>query len=246
MVLRSTDTPPETGATDGSERERIRRVYDGYASSSKHRRIWADTPASRFLLDAKWARIAALLQEAQFDPGAGVCLDIGAGGGDDCSRITGLAVPDDGIVGMDLLVPRLMQSRRAYPWLRVLQGDARHLPFREESLSLVYQSTMLSSVLDASLRRSVFGEIGRVIRPGGFFLSFDTRYPNPWNPHTRPVRVAELRAAFTGWRLWIRSANGIPQLIRLLAPVSLALCRAVESLPVLRSHLLVLTRKPEA
>jgi ubiquinone/menaquinone biosynthesis C-methylase UbiE len=175
-----------------------------------------------------------------------MCLDIGAGGGDDCSRMTGVGLPRHRIVGVDLLARRLRDSRRSHPWLSVIQGDARHLPFRPGSLSLVYQSTMLSSVLDGALRKDILAEIVRVLRPGGHFLSFDTRYRNPWNPHTRPVPASELREAFAGWRLWIRSANGIPQLIRLLAPVSLALCRAVESLPVLRSHLLVLARKPEA
>jgi len=246
MPSPSADTSLGTNGSDSIERERICKVYDGYASSEKHRRMWADTPASRFMLEGKRARIATLLREAQFDPRGGMCLDVGAGGGDDCNWITGIGVPGDRIVGMDLLQQSLRRAQESQPWLAVIQGDARHLPFREGVLSLVYQSTMLSSVLEGGLRRGMLAEVGRVLRPGGFFLSYDTRYPNPWNPNTRPLRALELRAAFTGWQLWIRSANGIPHLIRLLAPVSLALCRVVESIPPLRSHLLVLARKPRS
>ena len=229
---------------DTTEHERIRKVYDDYASSDKHKRIWGNSAASRFMHQAKWRDIADVLHEARFDARAGAVLDIGAGGGAECSRLRDVGVPEDRLVGMDLLKRLAAQARRAHPWLASIQGDARRLPFRGESVALVYQSTMLSSVLDPDLRRDMLAEIGRVLRPGGHFLSYDTRYPNPWNPNTRPLRAGELRAAFPGWRFWIRSTNGIPQIIRLLAPLSMTLCRAVERIPPLRSHLRVLARKP--
>ena len=244
MHPQSADRPPGTDEAERSERTRIRDVYDGYAASDKYRRLWADTAASRFMVERKWEGIASLLREARFDPRSGPCLDVGAGSGDDCTRIKDIGVPGDMIVGMDLLGRALQRARLAHPWLALLQGDAGRLPFRADSLALVYQSTMLSSVLDRGWRRTVLAEVGRVLRPGGYFLSFDTRYPNPWNRHTRPLPASELRAAFPGWGVWIRSANGIPQILRLLAPISLGLCRAVESLPALRSHLLVVARKP--
>ena len=244
MVLRSTDTSPPSRDADLREQARIREVYDGYATSEKHRRIWTDNAASRFMQESKWTRIAGLLQEACLDPTAGMCLDLGAGGGDECRWIQAVGVPGDQIVGLDLLEGHLRLARRAVPWVKLIQGDARHLPFPEGRFSLVYQSTMLSSVLDRGLRSIILKEVGRVLRPGGLFVSFDTRYPNPWNPNTRPLSAQELRAAFAEWRIWARSVNGIPQLIRLLAPVSLSLCRLVESIPPLRSHLLFVARKP--
>jgi len=83
-----------------------------------------------------------------------------------------------------------------------------------------------------------------VMTPGGIFLSYDTRYPNPWNRHTRPLPAPELSRAFEGWFMETWSLTGLPPLLRLLAPWSLPLCRALESVPVLRSHLLTLARKP--
>jgi ubiquinone/menaquinone biosynthesis C-methylase UbiE len=244
MHPQSADGPPGPNDAEHSERSRVRDVYDAYAASDKYRRLWADTAANRFMVERKWEGIAGLLREARFVPAAGPCLDVGAGSGEDCTRMREIGVPGDQIMGMDLLRPPVRRARMAHPWLALLQGDAGRLPFRNDSLSLVYQSTMLSSILDQGWRRTMLGEAARVLRPGGLFLSFDTRYPNPWNANTRPLRARELREAFRGWRLWVRSVNGIPQLLRLLAPVSLTLCHAIESIPPLRSHLLVVARKP--
>ncbi len=83
-----------------------------------------------------------------------------------------------------------------------------------------------------------------VLRPGGAFISYDMRYPNPWNRHTRRLALSELRSAFAGWKLSTESVTGIPQIIRPLSRVSLQLCRLVEAVPIFRSHLLAFARKP--
>jgi SAM-dependent methyltransferase len=127
--------------------------------------------------------------------------------------------------------------------VRPLLGHAAYLPIATGSVGTVYQSLMLSSVLDAALRRRIYAEIARVLAPGGWFLSYDTRYPNPWNPNTRPVLLAELRDAFAGWRQRHRTLTGLPPLIRWLAPLSRTLCRALEAIPPLRSHRLFLAEK---
>jgi SAM-dependent methyltransferase len=103
---------------------------------------------------------------------------------------------------------------------------------------------MISSVLDSRLRERIFAEIGRILRPGGVFISYDTRYPNPWNSNTRPVRLGELRRAFGGWRQSTESITGIPQIVRVLAPLSVAAGRLVGTLPPLRSHRLFVAVKP--
>jgi ubiquinone/menaquinone biosynthesis C-methylase UbiE len=244
MIHRPVSTPPASREAEGAELARVREVYDAYATNEKYRRLWANSPASRFMQEHKWARIRSLLREAAFDPLAGPCLDLGSGGGDECRWIVTAGIPRERIVAFDLLEKHVRMARQGLPGIKVIQGDARHLPFPDDCFSFVYQSTMLSSVLDQGLRRVMLEEVRRVLSPGGMFLSFDTRYRNPWNPHTRPLPAHELRSAFAGWPIWVRSANGIPQLIRLLAPVSELLCRAVEGVPPLRSHLLVAARKP--
>jgi ubiquinone/menaquinone biosynthesis C-methylase UbiE len=230
---------PPTG-----EAERIRRVYAAYDSDTRRRALWSDNAASRFEKARKWEAVAGLLRGfARMHPGSWV-VDLGAGVRTDSVRIAEVAPGLGGIVAIDILYEQIAAAGKAGPLLRPLVADGTRLPLADASVGLVYQSTMLSSVLRADLRSTIFVEIRRVLRPGGIFLSCDTRLPNPWNRHTRPVRLAELQAGFAGWPQTSRSLTGIPQILRLLAPWSLPLCRMVEALPPLRSHRLFAAAKP--
>jgi SAM-dependent methyltransferase len=241
-----TDPTPRAEAPPGAsgEVERIRRVYGAYETDARCRSIWGDTPASRYMKERKWAAIAGVLPLPAAVPAGAWALDLGAGGGSDSLRLTEAARGLGGIVALDLLQERVAEARAAGPALRPVVGDGTRLPLATGSVALVYQSTMISSVLDAALRQAIYAEIRRVLAPGGIFLSYDTRYRNPWNRNTRPVALRELRGAFAGWAQRGHSLTGIPQLLRRLAPRSLLLCRMIEAVPALRSHRLFAARKP--
>jgi SAM-dependent methyltransferase len=128
--------------------------------------------------------------------------------------------------------------------VRAVLGNATFLPLATASVMVVYQSVMLSSVVDPGLRSRIYAELTRVIAPGGLFVSYDVRYRNPWNPNTRPIALGELRRAFAGWRQTHRTLTGIPQVLRVLAPRSRALCRLFEAVPIFRSHRLFVAEKP--
>lgn len=147
-------------------------------------------------------------------------------------------------MALDLDLGRLRAARARHPWLRALAGNGTKLPFRDATFDVVYQSTVISSVLDSARRTAILREAGRVLRSGGLLVSYDMRYPNPWNRHTRPLRASEVRSALPGWQMNVTSLTGIPQIIRPLSRISLSLCRLVEAVPALRSHLLVIARKP--
>ena len=171
-------------------------------------------------------------------------LDLGAGESDDCERFRLAGGHAERIIALDLLDEFIRNSRRKHPALRAVIGDAARLPFQGARFDLVHQSLMLSSVLDYTTRSAILREVRRVLVAGGLFVSYDARYPNPWNKETRPLRLSELAAELEGWSLETRSLTALPPLLRILAPVSLPACRLVEGVPFLRSHLLVLARKP--
>jgi ubiquinone/menaquinone biosynthesis C-methylase UbiE len=171
-------------------------------------------------------------------------VDLGAGDGKDLATFRELGARGDRLVALDVLPEVAGIARRHHPWMSCVAADSASLPLRDGHFDLVYQSTMISSVLSHERRAQILAEVLRVMAPGGFFLSYDTRYPNPWNRNTRPLRVRELRQAFAGWRMKVWTLTALPPLVRLLAPVSLAACRALEALPVLRSNMLALVRKP--
>ena len=240
------DGPPELrGSPDErTEHERLRRLDQAYSSSPYYRKIWRPgNPASRLMADRKWALIAALLAAERFDLGSARVLDLGVGSGHDGSRFKALGVRPDRFVGLDFIELRAREARQTNPWMNTLVGDACSLPLPADRFDLVYQSTMLSSIIQPEWRERVFREVERVLVRGGLFLSYDTRYPNPWNPHTRPLGAGVFRRAFPDWPITGQSTTAIPQLQRAVAPFSVTACRLLEGVPFLRSHLLVLARK---
>jgi len=233
--------PPEE---DGRvERTRIERVYHAYSTDPYYRRIWSGD-AAHYILERKWEEIARIVEKEQVDVPAARLLDLGAGDGGDCDRFRQLGFRPERIVAIDLLRESLLRTRKSRGWLTVLQADAARLPFRDATFEVVYQSTMLSSILDRNLRRKILLDVRRVLSPDGLFLSYDTRYPNPWNRNTSPVSSSELRMAFHGWRVSARSTTPIPQLARLVGGLSRIFLRAIETIPLFRSHLLAVVRKP--
>src|SRR6266571_1361347 len=238
---------PRPGSRDPgarSERERIERVYRRYASDPYFRKIWFESAASRLILERKWGLIRQILSGSGIDLNAARVLDVGAGDGRDCARWRDLGARADRIVAFDLLRDAARQARLDHPWMAAVTGDAASLPFRDEVFDLVYQSTMVSSVLAPARRERLLGEVRRVLAPGGLFVSYDTRYPNPMNRNTRPLREGELARAFDGWSLEAWSLTAVPPLQRVIAPLAPSVCRALERVPPLRTHLLALIRRP--
>lgn len=233
------DQPPPQ-----AESERLQKIYETYSSDPYYQRIWRpDSAASRFMADRKWKLIEAVLRRERIDVRSARILDLGVGTGMDSARFGGLNIRPERFIGLDMLEHYARSARASYPWMKTLAGDAGQLPFPDGRFDLVYQSTMLSSVPECTHRSRIFREVDRVLATGGAFLSYDTRYPNPWNPNTRPLRTAEVRRALGGWIVKAWSATAIPQLQRALAEWSLTACRFLESVPFLRSHLLILARK---
>jgi SAM-dependent methyltransferase len=234
----------DRSAEDRAEHRRIQSVYESYERDPAKQRAWADGAANRFQMEGKWRLIRAGLARASLRPAECRILDLGVGGGSDCGAWMEEGVRPQALIALDLNRLAVRAARARYAWLRALTGDATRLPFGDGAFDLVYQSTMITSVLDPALRAAILREVGRVVRRGGLFISYDMRYPNPWNRNTRPLLRRELRRAFGGWTMHVSSVTGIPQVVRALSGVSLRLCRWFEAVPVFRSHLLVLLRKP--
>lgn len=90
------------------------------------------------------------------------------------------------VIGLDLALPMLRQTRRHSRWwrpLRVLAGDVLQLPLADRSVDLVYSNLCLQWCEDL---HAAFYELRRVLRPGGLLL-FST-----FGPDT----LRELRAAW--------------------------------------------------
>ena len=98
-------------------------------------------------------------------------LDLGCGNGVSTSRLKAKLA-----VGLDLSVKQLVKSRKNHPKTNFVVGDARKLPFKNESFDLVVAINMLHHVGNPQV---VLKECYRVLKSGGRLLTVD---PNLYNP----------------------------------------------------------------
>ena len=105
-----------------------------------------------------------------------VVVDLGCGTGDGARRLKDRYRPAL-VIGLDPAPGMLRETRRRSGWLRPLRSvcaDVMQLPFRDQSVNLMFSNLMLQwcDDLDGAL-----GEIRRVLAPDGFF-AFTTFGPD--------------------------------------------------------------------
>jgi SAM-dependent methyltransferase len=125
--------------------------------------------------------------------------------------------------------------------VHLINADARALG-DDAKFDIVFQSTVLSSILDDDIQRDVASTMWNAVRPGGIVLSMDFIFNNPANTHVRAVPRARIAELFPG-ELRARRVLLAPPLARRVGWHP-AIHMALRSVPLLRTHLLATVRKP--
>lgn len=226
------------------ETDRIRDAYARRAERGADERYSLDDPANRYLFERRERDVIALLRRQHLLPLAGRdVIDVGCGNGAMLRDFARLGADPERCHGIDLLPERIETAREGDPRITLHQGDASSLPYPDASFDVALQFTLLSSVLDGSMRRAIASETMRVLRPGGVLIWYDFLW-NPANRDVRGVTRTELRRLYPDCRIAARRVTLAPPITRRLARISPKLCRALEAVPLLRSHQLVALRKP--
>ena len=165
---------PDPGQIFTLDRRAVARAFDRASGSYD---------AAAALQERVRNELLGRLDELKVEPRA--ILDLGAGTGHG-ARALKRRFPGASVVAVDIAPGMLERARQQSRWLRRFErvrADAYALPFRDGAFDLVFSSLMLQwcDNLDA-----VFGEIARVLAPGGLLL-FST-----FGPGT----LAELREAW--------------------------------------------------
>jgi hypothetical protein len=78
----------------------------------------------------------------------------------------------------------------------------------------------------------------RLLHPDGLILWYDF-WLNPRNPHTRGIRLPEIKRLFPGFAADSHRITLAPPLARRLVPISWMLCLGLEKLKIFNTHHLV-------
>ncbi|MCL5949998.1 MAG: methyltransferase domain-containing protein [Candidatus Bathyarchaeota archaeon] len=103
-------------------------------------------------------------------------LELGCGPGTAVPSFSEAAGSDGLVVGVDCDSKMIQQAKttsKTYPNVTKLVGDAHRLPFEVNTFDRVY-AKRLFQVLPPSSASQLFGEMQRVLKPGGILLMVDT------------------------------------------------------------------------
>jgi SAM-dependent methyltransferase len=173
-------------------------------------------------------------------------LEIGCGRGQWFTVFENFGASRERLAGIDLDPVRIGEARARFPGADLRAGDATALPWSDASFDVVFQSTVLSSVLDAAVRRAIAAEMRRVTARGGIIVSYDLAVDNPRNPNVRAVRASELAELFTGCGLDVERVTLAPPIARRLAPRSWLSAALLEKLRFLNTHQLAVISRANA
>jgi SAM-dependent methyltransferase len=147
--------------------------------------------------------------------------------------------------GIELLPERHAMARRVLPAGVTLHlGDAASAPVPEASQDVVAQHTVFSSLLDDAFQAQLAQTMWRWVKPGGGVLWYDFTVDNPRNRDVRGVPLSRVRALFPQARVQHWRVTLAPPLARAVCRVHPGLYTALNTLPLLRTHLLCWIEKP--
>jgi len=225
------------------EADRVQRRYRERDASAALTGFWTlNNPVVLHILQERERVLLPMLSQAGVDLASASVLDVGCGMGIEFANFQRWGATLGGLVGVDLMLPRLVAAR-ARTGVAVVQASGAALPCRDASFDLVCQNVVFSSIVDAGTRRATAAEMLRVLRPGGHVLWYDACRSRASDAHFRPVPRAEVLALFPGidWTFrTLTSDVGIAaRAQRLLGPGVLPV---LDRLRLLRTHLLGLGR----
>lgn len=200
--------------------------------------------AERWLQDDRARHAAEMLhRQGIFPDSTDRCLEIGVGSGGWLPTLLSWGVYEPSLHGLEIDPERVSLARRRFPVSHLQVGDGGKLPFVDGCFHIVVLSTVMTSILDPEVRRSVASEVQRVLVPGGALIYYDFAVNNPRNNKVRAVDRDELAALFPLLRGEVRPTTLAPPLLRFLAPWGWLWVEAAAALPRLRTHLLAVLRK---
>ena len=200
------------------------------------------SPAERYIHRSRDSALNGLLRAEGIESLAGLrIVELGCGDGALLRTLLYYGAEAGLMRAVDVDPARAAAAHEAAPGAEVVVGDMACLPYRSSSFDLAFAFTSFSAVRDPQARRHAGLEAMRILRQGGLLIVYDFM-TNPFNTRVRPLTERELRAMFSRHAVDVRRVTLTPPVVRFLRGRR-TLCRPLEQVPFLRTHLLAAVRK---
>lgn len=203
-------------------------------------------PEMRHTLDERRRLIQWFLaRRAWHDPSTRCAVEIGCGEGNVLADLLQIGFAAERLIGIDLLPQSVEMARRKLPAeVRLFSGDACVSRVDPLSQDLVLQFTVFSSILDRAFQRELADTMWGYLKPSGAILWYDAAVSNPRNPDMRGVPVRRIKELFPRAKIEARRVTLAPPLARAACRLHPSLYPLLNSIVLLRSHVMAWVEKP--
>jgi SAM-dependent methyltransferase len=176
-LLKSEIKKTYASVSDEPERKFIFPTGRAWAEDLGYPPELADVPDAAV---ESFAGVANPWTMGRLSPGERV-LDLGSGAGTDSLVAARMVGPSGSVTGIDMTPEMLAKARSAAAAMgaanvEFLEGEAERLPFADASFDVVVSNGVIDLVPD---KDAVFGELYRVLVPGGRMQIADVTIQNP-------------------------------------------------------------------
>ena len=188
--MTSVPAKSDVASDEATEIERIRAAYaERDARPPRHPAI---VEAYRLINVDRRATMQSMIERASAADRQ--LIDVGCGSGLDLAHWVGLGWPPDRLAGVDVVAERIALARVACPGVDLQMTNGTELPYGADSFDVATAVTVFSSILDPLVRRRLFDEMRRIVRPGGSVIVYDFVIRNPRNPHVIAMTLPRLKS----------------------------------------------------
>ncbi len=171
-------------------------------------------------------------------------LEIGCGRGGKILDLLQMGFSPNRIIGNELMPENIQIAKQRLPAsVKLFSGDARQLEVETESLDIVYQSMVFSSILDDDFQQELANTMWEWAKPNGGILWYDFIYNNPNNKNVRGVKISRIKELFPDAKIIIRRVTLAPPISRRVTKIHPSLYTTLNFFPFLRSHVLCFIKK---
>lgn len=179
------------------------------------------------------------IEQFAIDSATASVYEIGCGTGSQLQRFLNLGFQPRNLYGCDLISKRIEEARRALPGDVHLEiGDALSAHPAKEKFTIVFQSTVFSSILSDSTQRDLANKMLSLVESNGGILWYDFIYLNPFNRDVRGVPMKRIQDLFPDSQIAVWPLTLLPPLGRLAHALHPVLYRTLNKIPFLKTHLL--------